>query len=679
MDLDAIVLGLLHRHREDLHPTGATFSSPQTPNKTTSMSRSPSMRRNLAAPGLSRRTSALSLNAGGPPSRPHSPSPLSGLKLPPHTMNDVAGGPATARHLSVAASEFRPSTSGSTTPGGTGTVASPGAAANWSFNGSPLGTPRYQQATAAQNSYFSSMPSPGLGSPSTKDLWSGGSPSYLSAQLPPAHHNRGVMQVEEPPDVFQHVNDWQKQQQLQQPDSSAAGLSGGSGTYAMTPLDLLCSVFTDSGITSPEMEAALELHGWDVDKAIEHIITHHTDGVSGAGASGAPHARGAPGLAPPGSDMPDPDELARGINNIILPGAAPRQPSFGRAGMLARSDSFQSPRPSAPSSPRWGSRPHTPTGHAPSAAPYTPSAASNRVCRYYLQGSCLRSDCRYNHDISKAVCRFWLRGHCLKGPDRCDFMHMIPPHLAQDVAAMKVRMDQERRERRERERELEREDHQGGREEDFPTLGATAGKVKKDPASTRWASAVKSSKPSASAAMQSLMADSMLPGADNQRSSSTRPMGGERQSPRIMLKPPVLLPTLSTGTKMSESYAQYRQKFLELGAARAGSLSKAAECWKRGDGAGARMWSREAQTQDLDRLQAGREAAGLIFDERKKLLRASVMHDAGREGRVDAIADRSTKGKEAGGGLGVLLGVASRDSSTTMSPEERTEVAIDLQ
>ncbi|KAH9821645.1 hypothetical protein DFH28DRAFT_923139 [Melampsora americana] len=49
-----------------------------------------------------------------------------------------------------------------------------------------------------------------------------------------------------------------------------------------------------------------------------------------------------------------------------------------------------------------------------------------KVCRFYLQGSCLRSDCKFSHDLSKAICRFWLRGHCLKGESKCDFLHEIP-------------------------------------------------------------------------------------------------------------------------------------------------------------------------------------------------------------------------------------------------------------
>lgn len=686
MDLDALVLGLLHRHREDLNPTGATFPLPQTPTKSSSLSRSSSYRRGLvAAPGLSRRASGLSLNA--PPSRPHSPSPLSGLKLNPHDMVNHSPN----RHLSVAASEFRPGATSAAasvaSPGGT--ITSPGPA-NWSFNGSPLGTPRFQNSTmaAAQTSYFPSVPSPSLATSSTKDIWAdqqgAASSNYSPHQEPDAH-------LDEPPDVFQHVSDWQKQQQQidmnGHNNNDPGGLNGASGLYTMTPLDVLCSIFADSGVASAEMEAALELHAWDLDKAIEHIIASH----HGAGPphQGHPMIQQPQPLHPSQTGMPDPEELARGINSIVLPGAAPRQPTFGRAGVLARNDGFPSPRGSQPSSPRWGSRPITPTpgvggpgaGGAP-LAPYTPSAASNRVCRYYLQGSCLRSDCRYNHDISKAVCRFWLRGHCLKGPDRCDFMHMIPPHLAQDVAAMKMRMDQERRERREREREMERDDMHS-QEEDFPSLGAANTKGgRRDPAANRWASAVKSSKSVPSAALQSLMnehgppgvgADVTLPGA---RVSTG---GGERQSPRITLRPPVLLPTLSTGSKMSESYANYRNKFLELGASRARCLSKAAECWKRGDGAGARMWSREAQSQDLERLAAGREASAQIVEERKKLLREAVMQDMSREGRVDLVADRSAKGKEAGGRLGTVLGVISRDSSSQLSPEERTEVAVDLQ
>ena len=207
-------------------------------------------------------------------------------------------------------------------------------------------------------------------------------------------------------------------------------------------------------------------------------------------------------------------------------------------------------------------------------------------------------------------------------------------------------------------------------EEDFPTLGNANAmhSRRRDPAASRWVAAVKSSRPAPARSSS----DSFGPPGRAPSTSVGRP------SPRLLLRPPQLLPTLTTGAQVSESYAKYREKFLRLGAERSRSLSKAAEAWQRGDGAGAKEWSRTAQSQDRERLAAGREAAGKLVLERKVALKEAVLSGTGRDGRVDIVADRSVKGKEVGGGLGVCLGVAAPDSSIA-SPEERTEAAVDLQ
>ena len=50
-----------------------------------------------------------------------------------------------------------------------------------------------------------------------------------------------------------------------------------------------------------------------------------------------------------------------------------------------------------------------------------------RPCRHALQGSCLRSDCAFDHDLSQLPCRFWLlqQGGCIlvDSPQGCRFAH----------------------------------------------------------------------------------------------------------------------------------------------------------------------------------------------------------------------------------------------------------------
>lgn len=43
-------------------------------------------------------------------------------------------------------------------------------------------------------------------------------------------------------------------------------------------------------------------------------------------------------------------------------------------------------------------------------------------CKYFLQGACFRSDCRYLHQVSNIPCKFYLNGWCQNGTE-CPFLH----------------------------------------------------------------------------------------------------------------------------------------------------------------------------------------------------------------------------------------------------------------
>ncbi|KAL9104488.1 MAG: hypothetical protein Q9163_000581 [Psora crenata] len=48
---------------------------------------------------------------------------------------------------------------------------------------------------------------------------------------------------------------------------------------------------------------------------------------------------------------------------------------------------------------------------------------SSIICKYWLaNGSCLRADCRFSHDLGSHICKYWLMGNCLAG-DSCIFSH----------------------------------------------------------------------------------------------------------------------------------------------------------------------------------------------------------------------------------------------------------------
>jgi hypothetical protein len=184
-----------------------------------------------------------------------------------------------------------------------------------------------------------------------------------------------------------------------------------------------------------------------------------------------------------------------------------------------------------------------------------------------------------------SYCRFWLRGHCLK--QNCDFLHeyvytirgacptrsphccRVPPHLLQDVANMRLAG-------RGREREpgggTDSEGEgmgQGEGDEEFPTLSSTAIRPRRDPATTRWAGAVKNGR------AVSLGGTIPLNRPEGAFGVIGKPKDKPRPSPRITLRPPTLLPTLEMGKDMATLYEAYRGAFVQVNAARSRCLTKA--------------------------------------------------------------------------------------------------------
>ena len=117
---------------------------------------------------------------------------------------------------------------------------------------------------------------------------------------------------------------------------------------------------------------------------------------------------------------------------------------------------------------------------------------------------------------------------------------------------------------------------------------------------------------------------------------------------------------------------------LRLGAARNACLSRAADAWRRGDGAAAKRFSREGH--DLNAKMAAEmvEAAGKLVRERARMAEQAVRaRDASWS---DDPGDRTARGRICGAGLGVCLGIASQSigADSKLTPEERTEAMLDL-
>ena len=288
-----------------------------------------------------------------------------------------------------------------------------------------------------------------------------------------------------------------------------------------------------------------------------------------------------------------------------------------------------------------------------------------------------------SHDFERALCRFWLRGTCAKG-DTCEFLHTLPANIdINGIANAMARTDLNSQGRHSKE--------SSPPPDEFPTLDRAngSGRNKKsgsagygtqghDPGRTRFAAAVKKPAPAPRNEPASNVArrDS---GPTGELAHHHVSVVAPRPSPRLKLRPPTLLPTLPTGDSVNKIYMSYRSRALQLGAARNACLSRAADAWRRGDGAAAKRFSREGHELNAKMSSEMADAASQLVKERAKVAEQAVR---GRDAAwSDDPGDRTSRGKVVGNGLGVCLGIARLDVGGVekkLSPEERTEVALDL-
>lgn len=286
--------------------------------------------------------------------------------------------------------------------------------------------------------------------------------------------------------------------------------------------------------------------------------------------------------------------------------------------------------------------------------------AGGRVCRYYLAGECRRSDCRFSHDIERALCRFWLRGNCIK--QNCDFLHQLPPR--QDVESTLSNMFESNAHilaKQEKEKHVRVQ----SAEEAFPGLQNANSATQRKQYTPRWSTAVKVNPP--------VMQPKPKP---NGVSALKRTPNTPRSSPRIKLRNPTLLPTLPTGSTLNALYMSYRNSSISLGTARNSLLSKAADAYRKGDGAAAKLFSKEAH--DLNERMTGEnaEAASKLVKERRRAIQGALVNGLGTAGYEGDEVGRRSRGKDCGNGLGVLLGMTAREGM--VSGDERMEAVLDL-
>lgn len=413
-----------------------------------------------------------------------------------------------------------------------------------------------------------------------------------------------------------------------------------NATLGMTPLDVLSSVF--STVPRRELEDALHRSGYDFEASMAMLVSQYTHPRSGAST---------------------PQRVASPRPLIGVDGA--------RTNHLAPSAGFF----------QQGGRGFNP--------PVQPTMVRNqgptRMCRYFLNGECRRSDCRFSHDLDRALCRFWLRGHCAKGPN-CEFLHQLPTNL--DGNALAAPMGR-----------IDINSQPGsmpgtpsgsglyGATDDFPDLLAArlnraTGRF--DPSRNRFANAVKRPIPvvqtmvSVSGASGRFSPAPPAPGSDSGAAPPKAP-AVPRPSQRLKLRPPKLLPTLSTGSIANEQYMTTRATSIRLGNARNACLARAADAFRRGDGAAAKRFSREGKSLNEKMVHEANEAAQVLVKERMRDAQKAVKERD--PAWSDDPRDRAERGKECGGGLGVILGVAGASSvpdGSKLSAEERTEALLDL-
>ncbi|KAF5361727.1 hypothetical protein D9756_002570 [Leucocoprinus leucothites] len=408
-------------------------------------------------------------------------------------------------------------------------------------------------------------------------------------------------------------------------------------TDGMTPFDVLSSVF-GSSLAPSELEDALAANGYDFERAMAWLVD-----------------RVLPSQQP------------------ASPSQARVQPMGSRVTLVSR-DSMSSMRGNGRGT--YHNTNNNGTGRGgPRYVNGRPAQGGNRVCRYFVAGECLRADCRFSHDLERALCRFWLRGMCAKN-EACEFLHHLPKDA--DVASLNIAMS--------RANIRGPPGHMGPPHEmhnpvvdEFPVLGyeGSAGRMNKpgyyDPGRTRFAAAVKKPPPPKINGVH--LARVMGPAAENLHHQSA--IVAPRPSPRLKLHPPTLLPTLPTGEAINQLYMTYRQRALQLGAARNACLSRAADAWRRGDGAAAKRFSREGHELNAKMAVEMANAASNLVRERARLAEQVVrQRDLGWS---DDPGDRTARGKSCGSGLGIVLGVARRDTGDSkLTAEERTECMLDL-
>ncbi|KAM7194740.1 hypothetical protein V8F33_007118 [Rhypophila sp. PSN 637] len=434
------------------------------------------------------------------------------------------------------------------------------------------------------------------------------------------------------PEVFEDYQsdnvDWLVSDDTMSVSSSVAGASNGLNVAApefvstqqsdMTPYDMLRSILGQSK-TDEEIGAALAMHGYDLGATVAAIMDQKHDNL-----------------------------------------ALAAQAEEAKVVVIGRS-------------------------LTPDARPGTPGdqQRSGVLCKFFLtNGQCLRSDCRYSHDLSNHICKYWVAGNCLAGRT-CIFSH-DPAHLVnrlhidgsstpptqyssvnlQDYSSFPLLQpgtpeqgsifaaggslptlgitpppgfrphhgysgDRPRSRPGSRHQQKEAAQPPAPSLDDadaFPTLGSASAKQGKKHHGKRGGHGHGHKENFAPSTLADIvkMSPSPVPGAPRQdrkigrNGSSTSIRNGENSAAAQAIPAPKCIPWQETGEKANKQYLKARSEAIKHGGLRNRYLQSAAQAWNRNDARAAKALSLRGQSENELMRKAHREAAKLLYEERNK-------------------------------------------------------------
>ncbi|KAG7120481.1 Polyadenylate-binding protein-interacting protein 7 like [Verticillium longisporum] len=321
---------------------------------------------------------------------------------------------------------------------------------------------------------------------------------------------------------------------------------------------------------------------------------------------------------------------------------------------------------------------------ATEARPATPAGLqrSGVICKFYMStGQCLRSDCRFSHDLSNHLCKYWVMGNCLAG-DTCIFSHdpaylmnklaldgastpptkqasiqvsdynsfpllqpgtpehsagqtnggypfvgiTPPPGLKPFQAGESPRSRSRPGSRQQQPREAVVIAPALDDADAFPSLGSAAAKQPKKHHGKRGGHNHKENFVAPSSLAEIVkMSPSPAPAVLRQdlkkigrNGSSTNIRNGENSLAAQAIQSPKHIPWLETGERANKLYLKARQEAIKHGGLRNKFLQSAAQAWNRNDARAAKALSLRGQSENDLMRKAHREAARELYEERNR-------------------------------------------------------------